>query len=295
MIHNRSAAETYSTFGVRIFPAREAGSPAGPAKAPYVSGGFKSATADAQQVGRWWGDWPCAAIGLPCRANGIIVLDADRHGSGDGVAEALAIFERCGVDPSAAPVIATPRDGRHFIFRRPEGLGETRGKIAPSIDVRDNAYVIAAGSVMATGGRYALNAGTVPQLSAAVAAHTLPALPQPLCELIAKSVTPPRVAPAHSPTLPQPIFCGQHDSGLRPRLAGLIRAVATASPGHRNATLHWAACRAGELIHAGVLPSGVAVVALVEAGLMAGLPHREAIATVRSGISTSLPEVGRGW
>ncbi|MDP3659222.1 MAG: bifunctional DNA primase/polymerase [Phenylobacterium sp.] len=287
-------ASTYRSYGVCIIPVREADGAGGQAKSPYVQGGFKNATTDAEQVGRWWWAWPSAAIGLPCRANGIIVLDADRHGSGDGVAEALAIFERCGVDPNAGPVVVTPRDGRHFIFRRPESLGATNGKVAPAIDVRDNAYVIAAGSVMATGRPYALHVGTVPQLATAIATHSLPALPQALCDLIAKPVSSARVQSARSSVERQPVSGGQNDTDPRPRLAGLIRAVATARPGHRNATLHWAACRAGELVSAGLLPSAIAVAALVEAGLMAGLGERETAATVRSGISTAARGSGHG-
>lgn len=289
MTPNHAAALTYCGYGVRIIPVREANSSAGPAKAPYVPGGFRSATAERRQIDRWRATFPSAAYGLPCRMNGIIAIDADRHGAGDGVTEVLALFERFGVEPSAGPVVITPRDGRHFIYRRPDGLGETRGKIGSAVDVRDNAYVVAAGSVMATGGCYALAAGTVSQLAAAIASGSLPLLPQALCDLIAKPAPPPRRHKEHVPSPLPGAISARCEVDPRPRLAGLVRAVASAPPGQRNATLHWAACRAGELVGAGVLPLHVAFAALVEAGFIIGLTERETVATIRSGMSASPP------
>lgn len=282
MTTNQWAAAAYARRGVRIVPAREADSAVGPVKSPYVPGGFKSASAEIERIAEWWNSWPSAIVGLPCRANGIIVLDADRHGLGDGVADAFALFERCGLDSAAVPVVITPRDGRHFIFRRPDTLGDTKGNVARAIDVRDNAYVIAAGSVLSNGRRYELATGTVGQLAAAIAERSLPILPPVFSAMIAKPVRP------HSATGRSAVplrFPANPD--LRPRLAGLIRTVAKAKPGQRNSTLHWAACRAGELVDAGLLSACIAEVMLVEAGAFAGLPCREALATVRSGLSTS--------
>jgi hypothetical protein len=67
-------------------------------------------------------------------------------------------------------------------------------------------------------------------------------------------------------------------------LRGLIRAVANASEGHRNATLFWATCRAGEAVRDGKASEAFVVDVLIEAATHAGLPEREAQRTVQSGI-----------
>ena len=295
MTPNRFAAETYSKFGVSHHPGARDGQLHGLRQGPLRAGWLQERHRSRRS------GWPVVEGTGRLQPSGCPAeLTASSFWTRIGTAPGMALRKpwRFLSDTESIQMpcqwSATPRDGRHFIFRRPEGLGDTKGKIAQAIDVRDNAYVIAAGSVMTTGQHYALHAGTVPQLAGAIAALTLPALPQALCDLIAKPISRPSVQSARSPMPPQPVSGGQHGPDPRPRLAGLIRTVATSGPGHRNATLHWAACRAGELISAGLLPSGSAVIALVEAGLMAGLPGREAVATVRSGISTSLPEVGRG-
>jgi hypothetical protein len=132
---------------------------------------------------------------------------------------------------------------------------------------------------MADGRCYALKNGTLEQLAAAIGNATLPELPGWLANLIAKpsanlkagSNNTTRIA--HSPT-----------GDIRRRLAGLIRKVVLAPTGERNATLHWAACRVGELIRAGIMPPEAAVAMLTEAGRHAGLSSSESQATAKSGI-----------
>src|SRR5687768_14436803 len=76
--------------GVNVFPCVEGGSTA---KAPYTRHGFKEASTDPIKVDLWLSKYPDAIWGLPCAMNGVLVLDADRHGKGDGVANLLALFE----------------------------------------------------------------------------------------------------------------------------------------------------------------------------------------------------------
>jgi len=74
----------------------------------------------------------------------------------------------------------------------------------------------------------------------------------------------------------------------RPRLgggngniSGLIRVVANARPGNRNAILYWAGCRAAEQEG---LNQNAAARDLIAAAVAAGLPTREASATVESAL-----------
>lgn len=277
-----SCALTYAVSGVQIFPCREADGRGGNAKAPYIEGGWHRATCDLAQVGAWWRSWPKAAIGLPCRKNGMIAIDADRHGATDGVAGLLALCQRHGFDAGSVPVIATPRNGLHLLFQRPKDLGDTRATVAEAIDTRDNGYVIAAGSIMANGYSYRLCNGTVEALADAVGRAALPLPPDWLTALLAKPIAAPSTCyRPPNPTVP-PI------GDMRPRLSGLVRTVVLARQGERNATLHWAACRLGELVRQGQIHPDAALALIVEAGRHAGLSSREAAATARSGLIKAL-------
>ena len=281
MSHFLRAAQPYVCQRIAILPCREADCGNGKAKAPYNVGGFNMASAEEAQLRQWSHRYPRAAIGLPCRANGIVVIDADRHGHGDGVAAIRSLFEQAGFDAGVVPCVHTPRDGRHYYFRRPAGLGDTKNVVATAVDVRDNAYVIAAGSVMADGGRYMLQGNwSVDSLASAIAAGTLLELPSWLAELIAKPVV------ERSPL----IVCGDPTR----RLVGLVRTVVVAPKGRRNNTLYWAACVVGEMAFDGLISVQAALALLAEAGWSAGLTISEARATADSGFRFGLDLSGRG-
>lgn len=284
----RALALVYAQNGVAVFPCREANSTSGAAKAPYVDGGMHRSTKDVQQIEIWWQRWPNAVPGLPCCLNEIIAIDADRHGREDGVASLFNLFAAYNLSWDAAPQVQTPRQGVHYLFLRPSALGDTIARIGPAMDVRDNAYVIAAGSVMASGLRYALRNGSVEMLAAAVGSRTIPELPEWLAIMISK----PAIALSRK-------FESWNDAGrsiahIQGRLKGLVRTAALAAPGQRNATLHWAACRAGELVQEGLIAEEAALALLAEAGTYAGLPLRETMATVKSGIASARGSLRRG-
>jgi hypothetical protein len=65
-------------------------------------------------------------------------------------------------------------------------------------------------------------------------------------------------------------------------LAGLVRNVATAGAGERNARLHWSACRAAEMSARGEIARRHAEAVLIEAASRCGLDYREAAATIAS-------------
>jgi hypothetical protein len=86
----------------------------------------------------------------------------------------------------------------------------------------------------------------------------------------------PAPAPSYEPVGPRPA------AHIEAALAGLVRTIATAPPGERNARLFWASCRAAELVAKGELskPHGEAV--LIEAASRAGLDHLESSRTIAS-------------
>lgn len=72
------AALTYAEHGLKVFPCREKDDGDYKAKAPYIAGGFKSASDDPQQIRQWWAKFPNALIGLVTgRESGLVVVDID--------------------------------------------------------------------------------------------------------------------------------------------------------------------------------------------------------------------------
>jgi hypothetical protein len=263
----------YARYGVMVFPCFGAGPRT---KQPMVSGGFQAASADEAVVKAWWPQWHKGVVGLPCRPNDIIVLDGDRHGGGvDGVAMLHGVFAEIGFDRLSVPAVATPNNGEHYYFRRPQGLGSVAAKLVPGVDVRDNAYVIAAGSVFLDKRQYRLVNGTPKQLAEAIQTKTLPELPAAIVERLVKpaSTFEPRFFPPR-----------QSSKAILLRLEGLIETIATARPGERNTVLHWAACRCGEMVRDGHISEETGFVALATVARMIGLPDKEASATIRSGL-----------
>lgn len=74
----------------------------------------------------------------------------------------------------------------------------------------------------------------------------------------------------------------------RHRIQGLLRTLNHAPEGQRNATLHWVACRLGEMVVAGELPDPQrAADALAKVAEGTGLGPSEVRGTIRSGLSKS--------
>ncbi len=277
---NRGLAEIYAAYTVPVFPCREAGERA---KSPYVANGYHQANASPAIVQQWAAMYPYALYGLPCAPNGLFVLDADRHGKGDGVASIMALFARHGFDWQSVPVVQTPGDGLHFLFQKPTGLGKTKGRIADAVDVRDNGYIIAPGNILPDGRRYALMNGTVEQLAYAIANRTLPMMPE---WLIAAALQPYRAQTAFKPPANVEATANQ--------LRGLIHAIVGAPAGNRNRALFWASCRLGGLVGHGLIDGEAAFALLVEAGQQAGLGHREAYTTAMSGLRQGQRDAAHG-
>jgi hypothetical protein len=227
--------------------------------------------------------YPKALYGLPCGPNGLFVLDADRHGNGDGVANVMALFARCGFNWQSVPVVQTPRDGLHFIFQKPAGLGKTKGKIADAVDVRDNGYIIAPGITLPDGRRYALVNGRVEQLALAIANRSLPLMPEWLIAAV--------LQPYRAPT---PFKAPANIEAAANQLRGLIHAVVGAPSGNRNRVLYWAACRLGGFVSQGIVGGEAALALLLEAGQQAGLGQREAQATALSGLRQGQRDAAHG-
>lgn len=268
---NLNLAIGYARYSVNVFPCREAGEKV---KSPYIANGFHRATCDEAMISLWNGVYPTAIYGLPCAGNNLLVLDADRHGAGDGVQSLFALFDHHGFDCNTVPVVETPRNGVHAIFQRPKGLGKAKGKLCAAVDVKDNGYVIAPGTIMPDGRAYRLLNGSVEQLAYAIGAASLPVAPFWLTALLEAEAIAPR----------EPRQSNFSTDGLENSLRGLVRKVVEAPQGSRNSILYWSSCRLGEMVAQGSVDQDAAFGLLIEAGQQAGLTHHEAVATARSGL-----------
>jgi putative DNA primase/helicase len=117
-------------------------------KRPLTARGVLDASADAEQVEKWWEKHPAANIGLS--TNGLVAIDVDVDGAGNANPWLANEPDKL-LDLAAAPMSLTPRGGRHYLFRQPEGwrLGNTASKIAPHVDTRANGgYIIVAPSTI---------------------------------------------------------------------------------------------------------------------------------------------------
>lgn len=222
-------------------------------KIPATRHGLRDASADPDQIRRWFASRPGRNLAVATGAPGPDVLDVDVHAGGDGYPALRALIRAGLVLPGAAVLVRTPSGGMHLYFA---GSAQRSGRLpGRHLDFRAaGGYVLAPPSSI--GERpYVLLArpgGTSGLDWAAVTGLLQPATPE------ARAV---RLGPS---------------AGVD-QLAGW---VARLEEGNRNAGLFWAACRA--------LESGASASLdrLAEAARRAGLGDREIRATLDSARKT---------
>jgi len=135
MLH---AARWYAELGYAVFPCAPG------RKAPLTEHGLLEATTKTEQITAWWTQQRDANIAI--RTDGLVVIDIDGEGNAWLVEESPKLAEL-----DVAPLSLTPRGGRHYFFRQPEGRAwrNTAGRLAPHVDTRANGgYVLVAPSVV---------------------------------------------------------------------------------------------------------------------------------------------------
>ncbi len=220
-------------------------------KSPRTPNGFKAASTDADCIRAMHVQFGFVLVGIRTgEASNIAVLDIDRQHDGAGWWQE---------NRDRLPATRTHRTrsgGLHLFFQNHPGLRCSTAKIAPGIDVK------------AEGGSIIFwPAAGLPVLCEA------PLAPWPQWLM--------------PPPKPAAVASYKH-SGPRPAehiaagLAGLVRTIAHAPPGQRNARLFWAAARTRELIDNGELSRAHGEAALIEAAIRAGLEHLEITRTIQS-------------
>jgi Bifunctional DNA primase/polymerase, N-terminal len=253
-----NAALRYAGRGWPVFPCDAR-------KHPLTPHGFKDASTDERRLVEWWMRWPHALIGIPTGTPiGAVVLDIDVKNGNNGF---RTLDQLDGPIRPVTPTAITASGGGHLYFARPTEFvlrnttGERGRGIGPGLDWRgDGGYVIV--PAPGTGYRWSRwhfgNCAPMP-----VPEHLLP---KPATEASG------RASPDQGA---QPVI---HQASL----AGILRHLRSAREGNRNSALHWAGCRFAEAIQKKLLFEEDARALLLEAALDAGLPEREAAATISS-------------
>jgi len=231
--------------GVPVFPCTAD-------KVPHVKlgPGFKNATTDPDQIREWWSRWPNALVSVRTGVK-FVVLDVDcaKH------VEAAQWYGRANLPTTRTHV--TRSGGRHLLFQPDDRFRNTAGKICRGVDTKG-----------VNGCCIWWPACGLEVLHAAVLA--------PVPAFIIKALEPP--PPIASP----PAREVQTSAQAQRKVDGIIRTIAGARVGERNAVAFWGARKFTELVQQGVLGRDIAIEIVVEAAARTGLPRSEALTTARS-------------
>ncbi|SLN10713.1 phage/plasmid primase, P4 family [Pseudooctadecabacter jejudonensis] len=124
------AAQNAAERGFKVFPCKKDG------KEPAISAWHKYATADVEQVRRWWTDNPNANVGLNLKASDLVAVDVDSYKQDCE----WQIFS-AGLDIPDTTIQTSARGGTHYIFKAPFGA-EYASTACSGVDVKHNGYIL---------------------------------------------------------------------------------------------------------------------------------------------------------
>jgi hypothetical protein len=232
--------------------------PCGDNKSPLTRHGFKDASTDPDVISAWWSRWPRALVGVPTGIK-FVALDIDlQH------VEAQQWYGRANLPTTRTHV--TRSGGRHLLFKPHPKFGCSASKISRGIDTRWlGGYIIwwpAEGLQVLHG-------------------STLAEAPD---WLIAK------LNPLRPPSSERYISASRafNDAQARAKLNGIIRSIAGAREGERNAVAFWGACRLAEMVSQALISGDDAIEIVAEAACRTGLPYVEARRTAKSALDSHL-------
>jgi putative DNA primase/helicase len=266
----------------RVFPVAADG------RSPMVKRGCHAASADPEQVSRWWSAHPAANIGLATGPDsGVLALDLDRKGEVDGLAQLEELQAEFGALPETLRS-TTPSNGVHLLFRFPIGVSpanrvglkryaeDATRTVYPGIDVR-----AAGGSIRLPPSRK--GDGCYAWASEPAVAALAP-VPRWLLALMLSE--PPVRLRAGPLRLSSADRAARYVCSAVDRECGAV--ASTPANTGRNLRLFQAAANLGELVGAGLLPQGVAESALEGAAYECGLVREDGLGAVRASIASGM-------
>jgi hypothetical protein len=143
--------------GMPVHPCNPNPRPHPQSKKPYTA--WKSSAAILPAGVRYFSSrYPGCIYGVVLSRIGAVVIDLDRHGGPDGVAEFDQMLDYFGDNLDGVPIVETASGGFHMWFAQPDGepLGNSEGSISGlGINIRgDGGFVIGPGCVMSDGTFY---------------------------------------------------------------------------------------------------------------------------------------------
>lgn len=230
-------------------------------------------TSDPTRLKAMWGQLPHSLIGVRTGApSGIVVIDFDLHNAAkNGWLSAQKLQDK-GWTPRTVSGM-TGGGGLHLIYSHP-GVpipNNNTGKLGPGADVKgEGGFVIAPPSAK----RGKLSYSWVPGLDPW--SQTIASLSEEAVMAITKSDDKPIKFSGENVT--------ESNENLIEKWEYALAQARSAGVGERNANLYYAACRGGEVVASGKLPSQQVIDLLEEAGREARLTSGEIRQTIRSGL-----------
>jgi hypothetical protein len=247
--HNLAVALTWAQAGFHVHPCYGSGAKV---KEPRIR--WKDeATTDAAVIRAWWKKWPFSLPAIVLGDAGLVVIDPDRHGGPDGVAEWRRICAERNWTDGAQPAVTTSGDGEHIFFRQPlDGprLGNAdRALKDKGINVRgDGGYVIAPGAMLPDGRKWRTREGSASLLDA-YKAGTIPPVPDWLVKILTTRKAPKQ--PKSETPQPKGVIGPREKAYAARALEENAAELAATQEGGRNNVLNGVAYRMGRMIGAG--------------------------------------------
>ena len=234
--------------GVPVFPCNSD-------KVPLVKlgPGFKNASTDPDVIRDWWSQFPDALVSVRTGIK-FVVLDIDlaKH------VEAAQWYGRANLPITRTHI--TRSGGRHLLFQPDDRFRCTTSKICCGVDTKG------------------VNGCCVwwPACGLKVLHGSVLA---PVPAFIIKALEPP---PPIAPPSPREV---QTSAQAQRKIDGIIRAIAGAHEGERNAVAFWGAARLAELVEQSLISGNDAIDIATEAASRSGLPFEEARRTAQSALA----------